>query len=62
MNFTKIDADNWFSGKLQGGTILGNIFDDLAALQEDVEELLIKLLDGEITAQQAYDEVMGKVV
>ena len=41
------------------GFILG---EENELLQKEINEKLIQLLEGETTAQDAYDEIMGKVV
>jgi ABC-type glycerol-3-phosphate transport system substrate-binding protein len=40
----------------------GYIFgEDNRLLQDDLNEVLVQLLDNEITAEQAYDEIKGQV-
>jgi len=51
-----------YSGKIHYSANTGYIFGkENQLLQKDINEKLIQLLTGEITAQQAYDEIMAEV-
>ncbi len=51
-----------YGGNVHYSANAGYIFgEENRLLQHDLNELLIRLLDGEITAEQAYEEIMGRV-
>ncbi len=51
-----------YGGNVHYSANAGYIFgEENRLLQDDLNEKIIRLLDGEITAEQAYEEIMGLV-